>query len=326
MALEQFQGCMFAGSQKVEEDDLAILYENPWSMHYVYVKAKETFQCSLGSFPQKDWIGKQFGSKVFSKNTGRWMYLLAPTPELWTMVLKHRTQILYIADISLVIMHLELKPGSVVLESGTGSASLTHSLIRAIAPTGHVHTFEFHPERAKEAEKEFSKHSVSKFVTVQQRNIEELGFPQELAGRADGVFLDLPGPWRVVQSAAKSLKPGGKFCSFSPCMEQVQRTCEMLSENGFADIIILECLLRQYEVSAEHLETELSGRPVLGKRGRGQQNAKPSKHQCASSELDSKPTDKDPPVPAPAREVVCTKPCQDAKGHTGYLIFACKFV
>ena len=34
-------------------------------------------------------------------------------------------------------------------------------------------------------------------ITVKQRNIEELGFPEELHGRAEGLFLDLPGPWHV---------------------------------------------------------------------------------------------------------------------------------
>lgn len=181
-------------------------------------------------------MGRRYGCKVtakLGKNTA-WLLLLRPTPELWTQVLKHRTQILYVADISLLCMHLELRPGCTgglqrpeilaglhaacrdsasgcemrsrfplsfplhqgsyfgatsvcslccmlqqysaqqqcrswrlmssgqrgsclhaVLESGTGSGSLTHSLARAVAPTGHVHSFEFHEERATMAAKEF---------------------------------------------------------------------------------------------------------------------------------------------------------------------------
>ena len=34
---------------------------------------------------------------------------------------------------------------------GTGSGSMSHSLIRTIAPSGHLHTFEFHAERAEKA-------------------------------------------------------------------------------------------------------------------------------------------------------------------------------
>ena len=44
-----------------------------------------------------------------------------------------------------------------VLESGTGSGSLTHALARAISPTGHVHTFDFHQQRADEAAAEFER-------------------------------------------------------------------------------------------------------------------------------------------------------------------------
>ena len=79
------------------------------------------------------------------------MHLLAPTPELWTLVLSHRTQILYIADISLVVAYLELVPGCVMLESGTGSGSLTTSLACAVTPHGRVHTFDFHEQRVASA-------------------------------------------------------------------------------------------------------------------------------------------------------------------------------
>ena len=56
-------------------------------------------------------MGRPFGSKVAgSGGDDGWVYLLAPTPELWTTVLRHRTQILYVADISLICSLLELRP------------------------------------------------------------------------------------------------------------------------------------------------------------------------------------------------------------------------
>ena len=45
-------------------------------------------------------MGQPYGAKVFGHGGRGWVTLLAPSAELWTMVLRHRTQILYIADIS----------------------------------------------------------------------------------------------------------------------------------------------------------------------------------------------------------------------------------
>ena len=57
-------------------------------------------------------------------------------------------------------------------------------------------------------------------VTTKQRNIEELGFPQELHRSADGVFLDLPGPWHVspqlLSSAAYSSVAVVQACLLQP--------------------------------------------------------------------------------------------------------------
>lgn len=44
---------------------------------------------------------------------------------------------------------------------------------------------------------EFKANGLGDVVTVTQRDIEENGFPEEQHGKADGVFLDLPKPYKV---------------------------------------------------------------------------------------------------------------------------------
>ncbi|KAL8127612.1 hypothetical protein AgCh_014495 [Apium graveolens] len=232
--------------RNVSDGDLVIVYERHDNMKAVKVCESAVLQNRFGVFKHSDWIGKPFGSKVFS-NKGGFVYLLAPTPELWTLVLSHRTQILYIADISFVIMYLEIVPGCLVLESGTGSGSLCTSLARAVAPFGHVYTFDFHEQRAASAREDFERTGLSSLVTVGVRDIQGQGFPTEFTGKADSVFLDLPQPWLAIPSVGKMLKQDGILCSFSPCIEQVQRSCETLTSN-FTDIRTFEVLLRTYEV------------------------------------------------------------------------------
>ncbi|XP_017301438.1 tRNA (adenine(58)-N(1))-methyltransferase catalytic subunit TRMT61A, partial [Diaphorina citri] len=165
----------------------------------------------------------------------------------------------------LAVESLELKPGDVVIESGTGSGSLTHSLARAVQKLGHVYTFDFHEDRARLAAEEFSSHGLSQ-VTCQHRDVVQNGFGEDLHNKADAVFLDLPHPWLAVESAVKSLKPtGGRFCSFSPCIEQVQRTCESLRNLGFVDINTYECLQKEFSVGFRNLPIAEFGEPEDGK-------------------------------------------------------------
>jgi len=239
----------------IEENDLVILHVNFSTLIPIKVTKTTTSkkgvlmenicQTKYGGLNVFDLVGKKYGSKV--KLSKGYLYVLHPTPELWTKALPHRTQILYATDIAMIILQLELKPGSVVVESGTGSGSLTHSLIRTVAPTGHVHTFDFHQQRAEKASLEFEEHGLQQFVTASHRDVCESGFG--LTDTADAVFLDLPGPWKVVPHAKEALKrSGGRLCSFSPCIEQVQQTCLALQEHGFTEVATLECLIREFQV------------------------------------------------------------------------------
>lgn len=313
----------------IVEGDVVIVYERHDRMKAVTVLRNGELQNRFGVFPHNDWVGKPFGSQVVGKNGGGFVYLLAPTPELWTLALPHRTQILYVADISFVVSFLELKPGSVVLESGTGSGSLTHSLARAVSPTGHVHTFDFHEQRADAAREDFVRNGVAAVVTVKVRDIQGEGFPEELAGVVDGVFLDLPQPWLAIPSVVKSLRSDGLVCSFSPCIEQVQRTCEVLSTEQFADIRTFEVLLRSYEVRHENLSTSFdcseqtwlkeSMKSPPHKRQRAgdveEKDGAGDTNGAANPNLGSKVLVRQP-------RPVIARPYPETKGHTGYLTFA----
>ncbi|KVH92831.1 tRNA (adenine(58)-N(1))-methyltransferase catalytic subunit TRMT61A [Cynara cardunculus var. scolymus] len=292
--------------RNISDGDLVIVYEKHDNMKAVKVCEKSVLENRFGIFKHADWIGKPYGCKV-SSHKGGFVYLLAPTPELWTLVLSHRTQILYIADISFVVMYLELIPGCVVLESGTGSGSLTTSLSRAIAPTGHVHTFDFHEQRAAAAREDFERTGLSSLVTVGVRDIQGEGFPKDLTGLADAVFLDLPQPWLAIGSAGEMLKPDGVLCSFSPCIEQVQRSSETLASN-FTDIRTFEVLLRTYEVregKMDHCQTE-GGTP----------GSRPCKRKHRTSEGSQWEQEHS------GSSIVMARPSGEAKGHTGYLTFA----
>ncbi|KAJ9598840.1 hypothetical protein L9F63_026627, partial [Diploptera punctata] len=216
----------------IEQGDTAILYLSVNNMHAIQIEPRiknrkgewveNVFQTMYGALKVQSVIGKKYGSKV-SLSRG-WAYVLHPTPELWTLTLPHRTQIIYTPDISMIITQLEIKPGSVVIEAGTGSGSLSHALIRCIKPNGHLHTFDFHEHRVSVAKEEFASHGLAKYVTVQQRDVCQNGFGDELNGKADAVFLDLPHPWEAVPHALAAMKNTGRQrrdSSFPRCYDEL---------------------------------------------------------------------------------------------------------
>jgi len=270
------------------------------------VEVENIYQTKYGSLKAVDLVGVKYGTKVqLSRGYG---YALHPTPELWTKCLPHRTQILYATDISMIILQLELKPGSVVIESGTGSGSLSHSIARTIAPTGHLYTFDFHQERVDRAGVEFKEHGIGEIVTGRHRDVCAEGF--DIKGKADAIFLDLPHPWEVVTHAKVALKAsGGRLCSFSPCIEQVQKTCQELKTAGFTEISTLECLNREFQVRKITLPVfEPDMDPLANSRKRKLEEKEEQEDDCKTEEKESK--------------FVTGVPLTTMPGHTGYLTFA----
>ncbi|XP_023149822.1 tRNA (adenine(58)-N(1))-methyltransferase catalytic subunit TRMT61A isoform X2 [Amphiprion ocellaris] len=286
-------------SDCIQDGDVAIVYLSHNSVMPVKVQQGAQTQTRYGVIRHStDLIGQPYGSKV-TCSKGGWVYVLHPTPELWTVALPHRTQILYTTDIATITMMLELKPGSIVCESGTGSGSLSHAILRTIAPTGHLHTVEFHQQRAEKVQEEFAEHRVDHLVTVRNQDVCKDGFG--VTGVADAIFLDIPSPWEAVGHAKAAMKrQGGRLCSFSPCIEQVQRTCQALVDQGFEEINTLEVLLRIHDVRTVSLPL-----PDFGPDCRSDGVEETSPNYAAVS-------------------LKTTTPPREIPGHTGYLTFATK--
>ncbi|PPQ72952.1 hypothetical protein CVT26_014526 [Gymnopilus dilepis] len=275
---------MWSSAREVAAGDTVIIWLTRDQVQPLVVTPGKDFNTKFGNFRQADFVGVPYGSKVPSRSGRGFIHILRPTPELWTIALPHRTQILYLADIAFITSYLNIRKGSRVIEAGksianvrltyvqpiawrwaihfdsttiltlkrrikgTGSGSFSHSVTRTVGPSGHLYSYEFHEARFTKAKEEFTRHGMDDTVTVQHRNVCKDGFT--VVDEVDAVFLDLPAPWEAVEHAKKALRKDRvtRICCFSPCIEQVLRTVNALNEAGFTEITMYETLLRPIEV------------------------------------------------------------------------------
>ncbi|KAJ3044172.1 tRNA (adenine-N(1)-)-methyltransferase catalytic subunit trm61 [Rhizophlyctis rosea] len=310
----------------IQPGDTILAYMSPTSMDHFVVTDGKSYNNAYGKFPHNDMVGKEWGAKMPSSTGKGFIYLMYPTPELWTLALPHRTQILYMPDIAFVSSFLELKPGVKMIESGTGSGSFSHSIARTIAPTGHLYTFEYSQDRYEKAAAEFKAHGLADIITIQCRDVCKNGFDMENAVTA--VFLDLPSPWEAIPSAKKAFRKRrvGRICSFSPCVEQVIKTCAALKEQGFVDIRMYETLIKPYEIRPLTIRPLPQPKPLKTHDSSSADEPASKKRRLDTEETPtdtpSESTDDTTSSTYVEKEVVVSKGTSEMRGHTSYLTFA----
>lgn len=238
---------MFARGKTVQEGDLVLVWVSRTVIRPVVVRGGEAMQTKFGQILHADLVGQRYGAQVRTSSGKGFVHVVAPSPELWALSLPHRTQIVYSPDASYIAHRLRVRPGSAVIEAGTGSGAFTHALARTVGAAGRVHTYEYHAERHAQAQAEFAAHGMAR-VACTHRNVCDAGFD---ADGAHAVFLDLPAPWAAIPHLAR---PGvldraraAHVCCFSPCIEQVTKTVLALSEHGFQGIETVENQARRWE-------------------------------------------------------------------------------
>ena len=74
------------------------------------------------------------------------------------------------------------------------------------------------------------------------------------------MILDIPDPWEAVGSSWEALRPCGHFASYSPNMEQVNRTMKALRTGTFVEVRTVEIIER--EIVAHEAGTHPSFAPL----------------------------------------------------------------
>lgn len=185
-------------------------------------------------------------------NSGGHEYLaLRPLLRDFVMSMPRGAAIVYPKDAAMIVTQADIFPGAVVVEAGVGSGALSLSLLRAIGPDGHLHSFERREEFA-----EVAKANVETFFgeppTTWDVHLgdlaEELGNVTE-PGSVDRVVLDMLAPWECMEAVAEALTPGGVVICYIATATQLSRVAEYIRNLGmFTDPEASETMVRGWHV------------------------------------------------------------------------------
>ena len=231
-------------NEKIQDGDNVLIYLDARRTYMIKLQAGQTFHTHKGYLKLDELIGKEYGEPIKS-SMGIYFTTLKPKLTDYIMKSSRNTQIIYPKDAALIVMFSGIGPGSRVVESGTGTGSLTTALAHYVGPTGKVYTYELRSEFQKNAAKNLQRSKLIDNVEMKSGDVTLTGYDER---DVDAVILDLAVPWLVVPHAYTALKPSGVLVSFSPTIDQVVRTTEALRENGFVFIETVECLMRTMQV------------------------------------------------------------------------------
>ena len=228
----------------IKDGDLVLfIYKGKRELRKVVkrVRRGEHFHTHLGTICHDDVIGLEWGSSI-KTSTGGSILVLKPTLSDLMEQIPRRTQIIYPKDAAFMIIKSGISPGSLVVEGGTGSGSLTLCLSFAVGESGLVVSYETNKDFLKLASRNLKRFGV-KNVVLKNKDIRDLDERE-----VDAIFLDIGNPWDAFEQARLALKPGGTICCFVPSYEQMRKVVLLGKDSGFGVAEVYEVLLREYEV------------------------------------------------------------------------------
>ncbi|ASY25069.1 tRNA (adenine57-N1/adenine58-N1)-methyltransferase [Candidatus Planktophila lacus] len=209
--------------------DRVQLTDQKGKIYSITITPGKEWHTHKGWIVHDDLIGLPEGS-VVSTSAGLKFTAFIPLLTDYVLSMPRGATIVYPKDAALIVGFADIFPGARVLEAGVGSGALTLSLLRAVGPTGSVHSVERRDEFAANAttniENYFGGRPANWSLAI--GSVQEQEFDHEF----DRVILDMLAPWECVEMAAKVLRPGGVFMAYVATTTQLSATAEALKDDG----------------------------------------------------------------------------------------------
>ena len=232
----------------VQAHDPVLLISEEGKRYLVFVEPGGSWYTNRGRLPYEEIIGQPYG-QVKTTHLGQKFLILRPTTSDLIQYLKRTTQIVYPKDAARLVMELDLQDGKRMIEAGTGSGGLTLAFARAVAPSGHVYSYEIRPEHQRVAQRNLEKLNLLPYVDLKLRDAAE-GFDEQ---DVDAVFLDARDAAAIIPQAEAALTESGIFAALQPTVNQVSDVLRALEDGNFVDIRVEEILIRPWKPVPDRL-------------------------------------------------------------------------
>ena len=218
-----------ANRGKFVAGDRVQLTDQKGKIHSITITPGKEWHTHKGWIVHDDLIGLPEGS-VVSTSAGLKFTAFIPLLTDYVLSMPRGATIVYPKDAALIVGFADIFPGARVLEAGVGSGALTLSLLRAVGPTGSVHSVERREEFAANATSNIENYfgGRPKNWSLAIGSVQEQEFDHEF----DRVILDMLAPWECVEMAARVLRPGGVFMAYVATTTQLSATAEALKDDG----------------------------------------------------------------------------------------------
>ena len=117
----------------IQDGDYVLIYLDARRTYMIKMQAGQTFHTHKGYLKLDELIGKAYGEPIKS-SMGIYFTTLKPILTDYIMKSSRNTQIIYPKDAALIVMFSGIGPGSRVVESGTGTGSLTTAFAHYVGP------------------------------------------------------------------------------------------------------------------------------------------------------------------------------------------------